>query len=105
MLIKIKFRDGFPRLWIMDKINKRGDLPLTVLVIGVFGVCTLAILSFIYSSFQIHKAFIGVEIMEKANVQIEEHNLNHLYLDKKITKLPFEWGFDWFREKIIFSVE
>jgi len=84
-----------------SKMNKKGDLPLTVLIIGVFGVCTLAILSFIYSSFQIQKSFIGVEIMEKANIQIESNNLNHLYLDKKVTKL----GFNWFKEKIIFSVE
>ena len=102
--------DGFPRVRIMDrkrsiKKNRRGDLPLTILVIGVFGVCALAIFSFIYSSLQVNKAFIGVEVMENANIQIESHNLNHLYLDKKVTKLSPEWGFDWFKRKIIFSVE
>jgi hypothetical protein len=86
-------------------MNKRGDLPVTILVIGVFGVCTLAILSFVYSSFLLHKSLVGVEIMEKANVQIESRNLNHFYLDKKVTKLSPEWGFDWLKEKIIFSVE
>ena len=89
----------------MNKINKKGDLPLTVLVIGVFAVCTLAIISFIYSSFLLHKSFVGTDIMEKANIQIESHNLNHLYLYKKVTKLTPEWGFDWLKEKIIFSVE
>ncbi|MGY4884678.1 MAG: hypothetical protein ACP5NZ_03835 [Nanobdellota archaeon] len=87
------------------KTNKKGDLPLTILVIGVFGVCTIAIFSFIYSSSQVNKAFIGVEIMENANIQIESHNLYHLYLDKKVTKLSPEWGFNWFKQKIIFSVE
>jgi hypothetical protein len=89
----------------MGKINKRGDLPLTVLVIGVFAVCILAIISFIYSSFLLHKSFVGIDIMEKANIQIESHNLNHVYLYKKVTKFSPEWGFDWFKEKIIFSVE
>jgi hypothetical protein len=89
----------------MNKKNKKGDLPVTVLVIGVFGVCILAIFSFIYSSYKIHKSFIGIEIIEKANIQIEANNLDHLYLYKKITKLSPEWGFDWFKEKIIFSVE
>lgn len=87
------------------KTNKKGDLPLTVLIIGVFGVCTLAIFSFIYSSYQVNKAFIGVEIIENANIQIESYNLNHIYLDKKVTKFSPEWGFNWFKEKIIFSVE
>lgn len=86
-------------------MNKKGDLPVTVLIVGVFGVCILAILSFIYSSYVIHKSFIGVEIIEKANIQVESNNLDHVYLYKKVTKLSPEWGFDWFKEKIIFSVE
>lgn len=89
----------------MDKKNKRGDLPVTVLVIGVFGVCILALLSFVHSSFKIQKSFVGVEIMEKANIQIELNGLNHLYLYKEVTKLSPEWGFNWFKKKIIFSVE
>lgn len=88
-----------------NRMNKRGDLPVTVLVIGVFGVCTLAILSFFYSSYQVQKALVGLDIMEKANVQMETNNLGHVYLYKKVTVFSPEWGFDWFKEKIIFSVE
>jgi hypothetical protein len=73
-------------------MNKRGDIPLTILVIGVFAVCTLALISFIYSSYLINKAFVGVEIMEKANIQIESHSTDHLYLDKKVTVFSPEWG-------------
>lgn len=86
-------------------MDKRADIPLTILIVGVFGVCILALLSFIYSSFLINKSFVGVEIMEKANIQMEGHSLDHLYLDKKVTELSPEWGLDWFKEKIIFSVE
>jgi N-acetylglutamate synthase-like GNAT family acetyltransferase len=86
-------------------MDKKGDLPVTLLIIGVFAVCTLALLSFLYSSYQMHKSFVGVEIVEKANLQIEAQNLEHLYLDKKVNKFSPEWGFDWFKEKIVFSVE
>jgi hypothetical protein len=89
----------------LNKMNRRGDLPVTVLVIGVFGVCTLAMLSFFYSSFQVQKALVGIDIMEKSNIQIEMNNLGHLYLYKKVTVFSPEWGFNWFKEKIIFSVE
>ncbi len=86
-------------------MDKRGDLPLTVLVIGVFAVCTLAIFSFVYSSRQINSSFVGVEIIEKANIQIESHNLDHIYLNKKSTKFSWEGGFDFFKDVIVFSVE
>ena len=65
---------------------------------GLFGI-------FNDSSFRIQKSFVGIEIMEKANIQIEANNLGHIYLYKKITKLSPEWGPDWFKERIIFSVE
>lgn len=86
-------------------MNRRGDIPLTILIIGVFGVCTLALISFFYSSYLINKAFVGVEIMEKANIQMESHPTDHTYLSKKVTVFAPEWGFDWFKDKIIFSVE
>lgn len=89
----------------MDKKDKRGDLPVSVLVIGVFGVCILALLSFVYSSSQIQKSFAGIEIIEKANIQIETNDLNHIYLYKEVIKFSPEWGFNWFKKKIVFSVE
>jgi hypothetical protein len=87
------------------KMNKKGDLPVTILIIGVFGVCTLALLSFLYATSQINKSFVGVEIMEKANIQIESNNLDHLYLYEKGTRFSLEWGLNWLKEVIIFSVE
>ncbi len=84
--------------------NKKGDIPLTVLIIGVFAVCILAVFSFIYVSYKINKSFVGIEIMEKANAQIEENQLDHVYLYKKITKFSLDWG-NWLKERIIFSVE
>lgn len=101
-IIKIKLKGGFHKPM---KMNKKGDLPVTLLVIGVFAVCTLALLSFLYSSYQAHKSLVGVDIIEEANMQIELQSLNHLYLDARVNKFSPEWGFNWFKEEIVFSVE
>ena len=90
-------------------MNKKADLPVTILVIGVFAVCTLALLSFFYSSHQLHKSFVGIEMVENANIQIETNSLNHFYAEKKINVfspgLGGEEGIHLFKEKLIFSVE
>lgn len=85
--------------------NSRGDVPVTILVIGVFVVCTLAMLSFINSDRNSEKTFAGVQIMEKMNMDIETRNLEHHYLEKKGIKIIPELGFNWVHEKIVFSVE
>jgi flagellar basal body-associated protein FliL len=89
-------------------MNKKGDLPVTILVIGVLVVCTLALISFFHSSSKVGKAFSGINLIEEANVQIEAGNLNTFYLEKKVSKFSpgFEGeDFSWTKEKIIFSVE
>jgi hypothetical protein len=88
-------------------MNKRGDLPVTLLIIGVFAVCTLALLSFFYSSYQLHKSFIGVGVVEQANIQIEANSLGHLYTEEKtnIFSPGLTGGIHLFKEKVIFSVE
>ena len=89
-------------------MNKRGDLPVTILVIGVLVVCTLALISFLHSSSKVGKLFQGIDIMEEANAQIEAGNLNTIYLEEKVNKFSpgFEdEDFSWTKEKIIFSVE
>ena len=86
-------------------MDKRGDLPVTILIIGVFVVCTLALFSFIYSSYLINKSFVGVEVIENANIQIETHNLQHFYVEKNATKISPGWNLNWIKEKTIFSVE
>lgn len=90
------------------KMNKKGDLPVTILVIGVLIVCTLALISFLHSSSKVGKAFHGINLVEEANTRIETGNLDTLYLEKKVNKFSpgFEDGdFSLFKEKIIFSVE
>lgn len=91
-------------IWKMK--NKRGDLPVTILVIGVFVVCTLALLSFMYISSQVNKSFNGINLVEEANAQIEKNSLEHYYEeDTKTIWISFEDGLEFMKEKIIFSVE
>ena len=54
--------------------NKRGDIPVTILVIGVIAICGLALLSFFSSSFKLEQSFTNVPVMEELNVKIAEYN-------------------------------
>lgn len=54
--------------------NKKGDIPVTILVIGVFAICSLALLTFFISDFKISNSFVGLDVMEKMNAQIDEYN-------------------------------
>ncbi len=53
--------------------NRKADIPVTILVIGVFSVCCLALLSFFISAINTRESFMGIDLMEKINSQIEEN--------------------------------
>jgi len=104
----------------MEMKSKKGDIPITILVIGVFAVCSLALLSFFNSTIQTRNSFVGIDLMEKINLQIEEYNTNKqidnldtiieedkifLYQEKNVTKLSPELGLNWLKEKTMFSVK
>lgn len=52
--------------------NKRGDIPVVVLVIGVVALCGLAIASFFISDIRIGKELLGVGLMEELNSDVEK---------------------------------
>ncbi|MFH1787234.1 MAG: hypothetical protein ABH811_00355 [archaeon] len=57
-----------------NKINKRGDIPVTILVIGVFAVCTLAILSFKFFDIKTNEDFYKIiGASEEMNTQIQKY--------------------------------
>lgn len=56
-------------------INKRGNIPITILVIGVLLVCALAILSFLSSTIKVRNSFVGIGVLEKMNSQLEKNYL------------------------------
>jgi hypothetical protein len=89
-------------------MNKRGDLPVTILVIGVLVVCIIALISFMHSSSKVKKTFSGIDLIEEANAKIEAGNLNTFYIEKTVNKFSpgFEGeDFSWTKEKLIFSVQ
>ena len=89
----------------MKNKNRRGDVPVTILVLGVFVVCTLALVSFINSDRNSERSFIGIKIMEEANINIEKYNLQHYYYEEKARKIVPKLSLNWIEERVIFSVE
>ena len=99
-------------------INKKGDLPVTLLVIGVVLICSLALFSFFYSSFYVGQSLVGISQLEELNFKIdqyffyreigvEENKINSV-LGIKNGKISIQensrsWGIG--KEKFLFSVE
>lgn len=54
--------------------NKKGDIAITILVIGVFAIASFAIISFIFSDNSYGKSFVGISVMQKINADIDEYN-------------------------------
>lgn len=86
-------------------LNKKGDVPVTILVIGVFVVCGIAIGSFVYAGILMNKSFQGIDSIENANIEIEKNNLNYYYDQINKTKFSINADFDFFKEVPAFSVE
>jgi len=57
----------------MKPLNKKANVPIMILVIGVVAICGFAILSFAFSyKFSSIKDSIGLEVLEKVNSDIEK---------------------------------
>jgi len=98
--------------------NKRGDLPVVLLVIGVVLICSLALFSFFYSSFYTGQSLVGVSQMEEINSKIDQYNFyKEMGVDENKIRsaLEIEDGKisvkknsrSWYvgKEKFLFSVE
>ena len=58
----------------MKKLNKRGEIPITILVLGIVAVCILAIVSFYTSSLKVQKNF-DIQIIKEAKLLGEKAEL------------------------------
>lgn len=89
-----------------DKKNKKGDIPVTILVISVIVICGLAIYTFSASTSHLRNYFVGIGFLEKLNSQIEQNVFNGqsvagLYVEDKQNQ-----GFlFWKKDVILFSAE
>lgn len=71
----------------MNKIqkSKKGDISITILVLGVFAVCSLALLSFYLSGISGKETFFRVGIIEKINSLADEIKF---YKNSEINQAP-----------------
>ena len=55
-------------------MNKKGSIPIVLLVIGVFAVCCFALFTFLMADFNANTSFVGVNVMKNLTQNIEEYN-------------------------------
>ena len=60
---------------MITKTSKRGDVPVTILVIGVIVICFLAVLSFYISNKRVADSFKNIGFVEQASVIGEKISL------------------------------
>jgi len=89
----------------IQRRNKKGDLPVTLLVIGIFAICAFALLTFFVSDFKISNSFSGVSQTSKINSLADEYMFykNSGMSDtnlKKIFNLTTEYGRDYFEDNV-----
>lgn len=77
--------------------NKRGDIPITILVIGILAICALAIFSFYFSKRDIESSLGSVDVIEKVLITKEKISLYKESLE--FTQEEIEEIF-WIREDI-----
>lgn len=70
--------------------NKRGDIPITILVIGILAICTLAIFSFYFSNRGVKSGFSSISVIERVLVTKEKisfYNKNLEFTQDEIKEL------------------
>lgn len=69
--------------------NKKANIPIMILVIGVFAICILAIISFSISVSKSRDSFRGIDLVEQTNSKIEKYYFyeNKGFNDEKIKEI------------------
>src|SRR4030042_3445272 len=57
-------------------MNNKADITVTILVIGVFTVCTLALISFFQANIEVSNSFVGLDSVEKMNSNLEKYTFS-----------------------------
>ncbi len=83
-------------------MHKKGDIPVTILVLGVVVICCLALLSFFASTIQTRNLFVGINLVEKASSQFEENSFNGNFLEVNLEE--FKQSF-FKKDVLVFSVK
>jgi len=86
---------------MVSEKNKKGDIPVTILVIGVVAVCIMALLSFLSSTAKVRNSFVGIGALEEMNLQRER---NYFYKTSGLVTGDYEYVasiFDYAKENSI----
>ena len=102
---------------LVPKRIRRANITITVLVISVLLLCSIALITFIMAKTRVVNVFTGVYLMEELNSQIEDYSVNadtnmvdsrinnagkRVFYQEKIDTSGF-WV--WKEDKVSFSVE
>jgi hypothetical protein len=98
-------RNKFSPSYNFLKKNRKADMPITILVFGVFAVCTLAVFSFFHSTLKFKDSFSEIDLVKEAVYKIHENSLEEYFDEKTENKFEFSLEKKGFMEKIVFSVE
>jgi hypothetical protein len=71
--------------------NRKGDIPITILVIGTIVICGFALFSFQLTNIKVRDSFVGLGVMEQLNSQIETNSSSELSLNDNITHTLLWW--------------
>lgn len=55
-------------------LNTKADIPITILVLGVFVICALAITSFMIFKVEGSRDSLGIELFQEINTDMEKFN-------------------------------
>jgi len=72
--------------------GKKGDIPITILVIGVFALCTLALITFYFAEIKIENAFSGLNVLENVNSIAEQLSFYRQNKPDAISQLAIDKG-------------
>jgi len=86
------------------KSNKKGDVTVAILVIGILFVCLLALLTFFLSSIKTADDFVDIGVMEKAVLRAEKGDFKtgESFIEEK--KFVREHWYSLKKEKLAFSI-
>jgi len=81
--------------------NKKADIPVMILVLGVVAICTLAIASFIFSESKEIKDPLGVGLFEEIHSDLEKFYFYSNALSKEIAADKINSSIDLDRNQLI----
>ena len=88
-------------------MKSRGNIPIVLLVIGVFAVCSLALLTFLIADFRTNNSFVGVGMMFQLQEDLDEYaflvqqNVSSSFLEQRYNLTEINGQKSFYREELM----